>query len=123
VAKEDDGNHNGADSIKPENDKSLSFFEHTCEIHPPFHIADIKQDLENTEMHVYVEYDKSLGFTSICCGEKDSKIDHVEPRIWRVPDFQKFKSFIHMDVPFVKCPKCDSVKETKLPMGRNPIRF
>jgi transposase len=97
--------------------------EEMLKIECPYYINDIKLDSNNYEQHIYIKYHKSTTFTSSCCGEENCKIHKVHPRIWRHLDSYNYKTFIHMDIPVVRCPKCNSTKVIDIPWARKSCRF
>lgn len=100
----------------PPRETNIINYEKIYGIKNPFYISNLEHDHENEEVHVYIEYHRHTRFFSSCCAGKDrSAIFQIQPRTWRTLDTYLYKTFIHMDVPFVKCPICGSVKEVNVP--------
>ncbi|MDR0571819.1 MAG: transposase family protein [Rickettsiales bacterium] len=55
---------------------------------------------------MYVAYPQKSTFTSQCCQEDNCIIHSRSPRIWRTLDIMNYRTYIHLDVPKSKCPKC-----------------
>ena len=71
-------------------------------IDSPWEIKDIKLDVENSRIDIYVEYSLKIGSCPEC--KKENKIhDLTLTRIWRHLDSCQLKTFIHAKQPRMKC--------------------
>ncbi|MDR2353538.1 MAG: hypothetical protein LBF22_10360 [Deltaproteobacteria bacterium] len=101
--------------ILPETDSRYSALEQLIGIIPPFYIINHQVDLLNFESHLYINYKNKLTFTSSCCGVGGCKVHSKSHRIFRTLDILNTKTFIHMDVPRIKCLKCGKIITLELP--------
>jgi hypothetical protein len=75
-------------------------------LNAPFYINNILRDPVGYKIDIFIRYDNKSTFTSPCCRIDNCKIHSKNPRVWRTLDTLNYKTFIHLDVPKIKCPKC-----------------
>lgn len=71
-------------------------------ISSPWFIDDVKLNLDDYRLDIYVGY---IGNTGVCpeCGCVSPRYDNREERVWRHLDAMQFTTYIHSRVPRVKC--------------------
>ncbi|MDR2461511.1 MAG: transposase family protein [Deltaproteobacteria bacterium] len=115
--------------IMPKRDSINHYFEHILGISMPFYVDKIsyekekENENEKDETHVYVEYHKALRFTSPCCKEKESQRKRVHARTWRALNMGNNQTYIHMNLPSVKCNKCGKTQVIDVPWARKSCNF
>lgn len=89
----------------------------------PFYVSDIKVDHDDLTYHLFVSYHNKLTFPSPCCGVENCKIQSKVQRVWRTLDFAQYKTYIHMNVPKVRCPKCNKISSYPVGWTKKSSRF
>lgn len=84
---------------------TTSFFESILGIKPPWHITRVTHDNANNRVDLYVEHDKGIRFPCPKCNEFCSIYDHAPEREFRHLNVFNFKTYIHVRIPRVNCPK------------------
>lgn len=90
--------------------KDTELYCHLLGLESPWTVADVKMDVANQRIDVYVEHLKGQKWPCPVCGELLPVYDHSEERVWRHLDSCQFLTFLHASPPRVKCPK-DGVRQ------------
>ncbi|MDR2460103.1 MAG: transposase family protein [Deltaproteobacteria bacterium] len=109
--------------IMPKKESIFHYFEHIFGISMPFYVDKILYEKEKYQTHVYVEYNKALTFTSSCCKEEGCQIKSAHPRTWRALDIVNNQTYIHINLPSVKCKKCGKTQDIDVPWARKASNF
>jgi len=89
---------------------TTTFFESILRIKPPWHIVRVTHDTVNSRVDLYVEHDKGIRFPCPVCKEFRSVYDHSPEREFRHLNVFSFKTYIHVQIPRVECPR-DGVQQ------------
>ncbi|MDR2436856.1 MAG: hypothetical protein LBD17_02110, partial [Endomicrobium sp.] len=66
-------------------------------------------DKKNYKLDVFIAFENKFKFTSPCCKAENCNIDSKEAKVWRILGILDYETFIHLDVPNLKCPKCGKI--------------
>ena len=94
---------------------------HLLGLQEPWRVSDIKLDIENQIVDIWVEYNSS-SCTCPKCQAICPIYDHVNERSWRHLDSCGFKTYIHAKIPRSKCDKHD-ILQIKIPWAQEHSRF
>lgn len=101
-------------------DKEL--YRHILGLASPWSIGEVKLDVANQQVDIYVEHPRETKFACPECGMSLACYDHVSDRQWRHLDSCQFKTVLHANVPRVKCPE-HGVKQAHVPWAESGSRF
>lgn len=102
---------------------SNDFYNQILGLEKPWRVNEVKLDMSNETVHVYVEYDKSAGALRCnACGCECPGYDTQSERIWRHLDTCQLMTYLVCSVPRVLCPK-DGVRIAKVPWAEPKSRF
>lgn len=88
----------------------------------PWTITGIKLEIENQEVHIYLEYPAKTKGICPACGKECHIHDKREERIWRHLDTCQLKTFIHCRMPRIVCPEHKTVT-MEIPWSSGMSRF
>lgn len=86
------------------------FFESILGIKRPWHITRVTHDNVNNRVDLYVEHAQGIRFPCPVCKEFSSVYDHAPEREFRHLNVFNFKTYIHVRIPRVDCPR-DGVQQ------------
>jgi len=90
-------------------------------ISSPWEISSVDLKMEQSRVDIYVEYTDSKGKCPEC-GVIHPKHDNRKVRTWRHLDTMQFSTFIHCQLPRVKCPD-HKVKSVQAPWANKQSGF
>jgi transposase len=90
-------------------------------IHSPWLIEDVKLDMTDQHIDIYVDYTAKEGPCPEC-GCNAPRYDDREERVWRHLDTMQFTTYLHCRVPRVRCPE-HGVKTLMTPWSSKNSRF
>ncbi|MFA5250648.1 MAG: ISL3 family transposase [Parachlamydiales bacterium] len=98
-----------------------NLYYHLLGLQEPWKVSEIKLDVMNQKVDVWVEYNAS---SSPCseCQTLCPIYDHVNERSWRHLDSCGFKTYIHAKIPRSKCGK-HGILQIKIPWAQGHSRF
>jgi transposase len=88
----------------------------------PWRVADVRLDMESTQIHIHVEHSDGCRWSCPQCGCELSCYDHAPEREWRHLDTCQFMTLVHARIPRVKCPE-HGVVQVKVPWAEPHGRF
>ena len=100
-----------------------NFFEKLLKVSEPWHIENVEEkiiDLNNTEVHIYLNYPRGTKFKCPNCS-KDCTTYDSSWRVWRHLNLWQYKTYIHARIPTIKC--CDKRPTIKPPWSRDNAHF
>jgi transposase len=71
----------------------------------PWTVADVKLDVENERVDVWVIEDADTVWRCPECSEPVPLHDHAEERVWRHLDTCEFRTYVHARLPRTNCPR------------------
>ena len=101
-------------------DKEL--YQYILGLESPWSVAEVKLDIENQQIDVYVDHPRGTKFRCPECEESLPCYDHVSDRQWRHLDSCQLKTILHANVPRVKCPQ-HGVKQASVPWAEKGSRY
>jgi len=69
----------------------------------PWFVAKVELDLEEGEVHVYLDHQEQTDWSCPECGETCPLHDHQPSRGWRHLDTCQYETFLHADLPRTRC--------------------
>ncbi len=103
---------------------TTNLFEAALNLPAPWSISkiDFKPDLSGAmELHINLSFPKGSQFACPECGAKTTAYDSA-PRTWRHLNFFQYKTYIHADLPRIKC-KEHGVRTINVPWAREGSGF
>jgi hypothetical protein len=100
--------------LVPPREESYIFFEDMIGIEAPFYISALKYDKTCRESHITISFIRKVTFPSPCCGIS-GKVHSYHLRIIRHLDIMNTKTYLHLELPKIKCPKCGIIHALSLP--------
>ena len=91
-------------------------------IESPWDVTEVKLDVKNQQVDIWVEHDPKVLWPCPECGRKGSCRDHAEERIWRHLDTCQFRTLLHARIPRLECPE-HGVRQAKVPWAEARSRF
>lgn len=90
-------------------------------INSPWEISSVDLQLAAQRVDIVIEY---TGETGVCpeCGESCPRYDVRQPRTWRHLDTMQFATYLHCEVPRVRCSE-HGVKSVEVPWAGKNSRF
>lgn len=87
----------------------------------PWEISSVDLNMAGNRVDIEIEYTDTTG---VCpeCGAACSKHDDRERRTWRHLDTMQFSTYLHAQLPRIKCP-CHGVKTVTAPWATKNSRF
>ena len=85
-------------------------------------VADVKLDIESTQIHVHVEHAEGSQWACPRCQKKFACYDHAPERTWRHLNTCQFQTLVHARIPRVECPE-HGVVQVKVPWAEPHGRF
>ena len=80
----------------------------------PWRVADVKLDIESTQIHVHVEHAEGSKWACPHCQKKLACYDHAPERTWRHRNTCQFQTLAHARISRVECPE-HGVVQVKVP--------
>ena len=90
---------------------------------PPWRVCDVKLDMAQNEVRIYVEHDRSAG-RLLCssCGRECPGYDTQDERTWRHLDTCQLMTYLVCSLPRVECP-VHGVRPAQAPWAEPNSRF
>jgi len=88
----------------------------------PWKVAEVKLDLADGRVDVYVEHGRGERFACPECGTMCPVYDHSAERTWRHLDTCQYRTLLHASPPRVKCSK-HGVHQAALPWADKKTQF
>lgn len=94
---------------------------------PPWEIVDIKLDMKQERIDIYVEWPYVTEAPCPVCRESNQETyckihDRRRERVWRHLDTCQMKTYIHCHIPRITCP-CHGVKTIQIEWADEKVRF
>lgn len=101
--------------------EDIKLYEQILGITKPWKINEVKMDIPNERIDIYITYDSH---TSICpkCNVECKLYDRLKPRVWRHLDSCQLKTYMHCAQPRIMC-KTHGVKTITPPWAESNSRF
>lgn len=90
-------------------------------IHSPWKISEVDLKIDEQRVDINIEYDDDVGPCPEC-GAQSPKHDDRKKRSWRHLDTMQFSTYLHCEVPRVRC-KTHGVKTVTVPWAGKNSRF
>ncbi len=90
-------------------------------INSPWEIYDVELKVDESRLDIWIEYMDDKG-ASPECGAACPRYDTRKERTWRHLDTMQFATYLHCNVPRVRCEKHD-VKSIRVPWAEKNSRF
>lgn len=90
---------------------------------PPWEVVPVKFSPEQQRIDFHVAPQAGAQYACPACGEADTAVHDRNARSWRHLDFFQYESFLHAEVPRVKCARCGKVSQVKVPWAQPGSRF
>lgn len=78
-------------------------YEQILGITAPWFVAEVELDLEEGEVHVYLEHQRQASWSCPECGKTSPLHDHQPERAWRHLDTCQYQTFLHAEIPRTCC--------------------
>jgi transposase len=102
--------------------RDTSLYQYLLGLESPWAVSEVKLDVENQRVDVWVEHPKGIKWFCPECGAEGPLHDHAEERVWRHLDSCQFQTFLHARPPRVRCPE-HGVRQVTLPWADTKARF
>ncbi|WP_419604830.1 transposase family protein, partial [Thiolapillus sp.] len=90
-------------------------------INSPWEIYDVELKVDESRLDIWIEYMDDKGACPEC-GAACPRYDTRKERTWRHLDTMQFATYLHCNVPRVRCEKHD-VKSIRVPWAEKNSRF
>jgi transposase len=91
-------------------------------IRTPWSVKEVELQLNEGEVHVFLEHGSGVEWTCPECGKAGPLYDHQPERRWRHLDTCQYKTILHAQPPRTKCGE-HGVRAVKLPWAEPNSRF
>ena len=91
-------------------------------IEAPWQVERVELQLEQGEVHVYLEHEDKREWACVQCGALCPLYDHQEERQWRHLDTCQYRTILHAAPPRSQCRE-HGVRAVKLPWAESNSRF
>jgi len=102
--------------------ENREFYKQVLGVIAPWEVVNVDTNIEQDRVDIYIEWPK--GQVGICpeCNKKTKIHDRREERLWRHLDTCQLKTFIHCQIPRVKC-STHKVKTMEVPWASDMSHF
>jgi len=83
----------------------------------PWTVKDVKLDLENKKLDIFIDFEKGGRFSCPNCQEALRPVYDTKERTWKHLDFFQYETLLHARVPRIECSTC-GVKTVHVPWAR-----
>lgn len=97
-------------------------YEQILGISSPWFVDRVDLNLEEGEVHVYLNHDADARWSCPECGRDCPLYDHQPDRSWRHLDTCQYRTVLHADIPRSNCPE-HGVRAVRLPWAEPHSRF
>lgn len=97
-------------------------YRHLLGLEDPWFVCEVKLDIKEQRVDVWVEHPKGLQWPCPECGAEGPLHDHAGERVWRHLDSCQFRTFLHARPPRVICPE-HGVRQVRVPWAEPHARF
>lgn len=102
--------------------RDTELYYHLLGLKEPWVVSEIKLDVTEQRVDVWVEHPKGLQWPCPECGVEGPLYDHGMERVWRHLDSCQFQTFLHARPPRVECPE-HGVRQVRVPWAEPHARF
>lgn len=102
--------------------RDIELYRHLLGLQSPWTITEVKLELEEQRVHIWVDHPGATLFPCPECGVLAPVYDHSEERVWRHLDSCQFTTHLHARPPRVCCPE-HGVRQASMPWSEGHSRF
>lgn len=102
--------------------RDTELYYHLLGLKEPWVVSEMKLDVTEQRVDVWVEHPKGLQWPCPECGVEGPLYDHGMERVWRHLDSCQFQTFLHARPPRVDCPE-HGVRQVRVPWAEPHARF
>jgi transposase len=102
--------------------RDTQLYQQILGLNDPWHVERIELQMQQQEVHVFVEHKHGVTWPCPTCGKQMTCFDHAPERVWRHLDTCQLKTLLHARVPRVQCPE-HGVLQALVPWAEPRSRF